>query len=91
MKYLNRWFTSVSFIIQLLLIILGEYNGTNPIGPYGISHGDERYLQFNPYFGDYEGYGLNNADARVSKTTLELWKNFVKTGNPSTNGRIIFT
>ena len=79
------------FIIQTQLTILGAHSGTNPLGPYGISHGDEMYLQFSPYFGDYVGNGLNKADSRVSKTLLELWKNFVKTGNPSTNGKLIFS
>ena len=58
--------------------------------PYGVCHGDETFLQFQPYYIDYVAEGLNNADLSVSKTLLELWKNFVKTGKASTDGIEIF-
>ena len=54
--------------------------------PYGVCHGDETFLQFEPYYIDYVADGLNAADLSVSKTLLQLWKNFVKTGEASTNG-----
>ena len=58
--------------------------------PYGVCHGDETFLQFHPYYIDYVADGLNEADLSVSKTLLELWKNFVKTGKASTDGIYIF-
>ena len=58
--------------------------------PYGVCHGDETYLQFQPYYIDYVAEGLNKADSSVSRTLLELWKNFVKTGQASTDGIYLF-
>ena len=59
-------------------------------GPYGVCHGDETYLQFSPYNYDFVAEGLNDADLKVSKTILDLWKNFIITGNPSTEGEFIY-
>ena len=56
--------------------------------PYGICHADELYLQFDPLqFDRVPERGLNAADTSASKTMLELWKNFIKSGNPSTEGK----
>ena len=51
-------------------------------GPYGVAHGDETFLQFYPYY--RMKLPLNKADISVSNKLLELWKNFVKSGNAST-------
>ena len=53
-------------------------------GPYGVAHGDETLLQFHPYY--KINLKLNQADRSVSSKLLELWKNFVKSGNASTSG-----
>ena len=53
-------------------------------GPYGVAHGDETFLQFQPYY--KMNLQLNLADISVSNKLLELWKNFVKSGNASTSG-----
>ena len=52
-------------------------------GPYGVAHGDETFLQFYPYY--KMKLPLNKADVSVSSKLLELWKNFVKSGNASTS------
>jgi len=57
----------------------------NITSPYGVCHADELYMLFDPLFVDWiPEEGLNDADARVSDTMVELWKQFIKTGNPST-------
>ena len=53
-------------------------------GPYGVAHGDETFLQFQPYY--KMNLKLNQADISVSNKLIELWKNFVKSGNASTSG-----
>ena len=58
--------------------------------PYGVCHGDETFLQFQPYYIDYVADGLNEADLSVSRILLDLWKNFIKTGKTSTEGIQIF-
>ena len=56
-------------------------------GVYGVNHGDETYLQFHPYGSNmWPKEKFTNADQAVSDTVVELWKNFAKTGNPSTEG-----
>ena len=52
-------------------------------GPYGVAHGDETFLQFYPYY--KMKLPLNVADISVSSKLLELWKNFIKSGNASTS------
>ena len=65
------------------------YQGENSLsvekgygGPYGVCHCDETFLQFYPYMN--KSISLNFMDYRQSKVLVALWKNFVKTGNPST-------
>lgn len=53
-------------------------------GPYGVAHGDETIHQFQPFF--HMSLQLNNADTLVSNNLLELWINFIKSGNASTSG-----
>ena len=61
--------------------------GKGNLAPYGICHADELYLLFYPFIVDYvPAKGLNQADTRVSNTILELWKNFIKHGNASSEG-----
>ena len=56
-------------------------------GVYGVNHGDETYLQFHPYGSNmWPKEKFTNADQAVSDTVVELWKNFAKTGNPSSEG-----
>ena len=57
-------------------------------GPYGVAHGDETYLQFHPYGSNLwpDEKLFTNADQAVSDTLVGLWKNFVKTSNPSSKG-----
>ena len=66
-----------------------SYQGENSLsvvkgygGPYGVCHCDETFLQFHPYMN--KSFDLNFMDNRQSKLLISLWKNFVKTGNPST-------
>ena len=66
-----------------------SYQGENSLsiekgygGPYGVCHCDETFLQFHPYMN--KSFDLNIMDSRQSKMLVSLWKNFVKTGNPST-------
>ena len=55
--------------------------------PYGVYHANELYMLFDPLFIDWvPDEGLNDADSRVLNTMIELWKNFIKTGSPSTEG-----
>ena len=60
----------------------------NQGGPYGVAHGDETYLQFHPYGSNiWPNQTLfTNADQAVSNTLVGLWKNFIKTSNPSSQG-----
>ena len=60
----------------------------NQGGPYGVAHGDETYLQFHPYGSNiWPNQTLfTNADQAVSNTLVGLWKNFIKTSNPSSKG-----
>ena len=52
-----------------------------------MNHGDETYLQFHPYGSNmWPNEKFTNADQAVSDTVVELWKNFAKTGNPSSEG-----
>ena len=56
--------------------------------PYGVCHADENYMLFDPYIVDWiPEEGLDAADTKVSNTIVNLWKNFIKTGNPTTTGR----
>ena len=56
--------------------------------PYGVCHADEMYMLFDPYLVDWiPEEGLNAADSKVSNTIVKLWKNFIKTGNPTTTGK----
>ena len=55
--------------------------------PFGVCHADDLYMLFDPLFVNWiPEEGLNGADSSVSDTMIELWKNFIKTGNPSTKG-----
>ena len=57
--------------------------------PFGVCHADDLYMLFDPLFVNWiPGEGLNDADSSVSDTMIELWKNFIKTGNPSTKGTL---
>lgn len=66
-----------------------SYQGDNSLsvekgygGPFGVSHCDETFLQFHPYMN--KSFSLSKMDNLQSKLLIKLWKNFVKTGNPST-------
>ena len=76
------------------LSIVGAFSFTSIFGagPYGVCHADEIFLQFYPMLGyDYVNSGINKPDTRVSSNLISLWKNFIKTGNPSTDGkRVIY-
>ena len=52
-------------------------------GPYGVGHCDETFLQFYPYMN--QNISLNRTDSLQSAMLISLWKNFVMTGNPSTD------
>ena len=52
-------------------------------GPYGVGHCDETFLQFHPYM--HKRFLLNKADLLQSIMIISSWKNFVKTGDPSTD------
>ena len=52
-------------------------------GPYGVGHCDETFLQFHPYMN--KRFLLNKADLLQSIMIISSWKNFVKTGDPSTD------
>ena len=53
-------------------------------GPYGVGHCDETFLQFHPYMNKLSTRQLSNADKVQSSMLVKSWKNFIKTGNPST-------
>ena len=56
-----------------------------------MNHGDETYLQFHPYGSNmWPNEKFTNADQAVSDTVVELWKNFAKTGNPSSEGTFYY-
>ena len=52
-------------------------------GPYGVDHADEMTYMFSPYI--KQPIKLNDNDKKMSEILLSLWKNFAKTGNPSTD------
>ena len=52
-------------------------------GPYGVGHCDETFLQFYPYMN--KNFTLSRTDNLQSTMLVTSWKNFVKTGDPSTN------
>jgi len=61
---------------------LGQ-NGLNiddGLPKYGVNHGDELYLMWNPLF--YQNRTLTNEDQFVSDILIEAWSSFIKTGNP---------
>ena len=57
-------------------------------GPYGVAHGDETYLQFHPYGSNLwpNETLFTSADKAVSDTVVQLWKNFIKTSDPTSKG-----
>ena len=57
--------------------------------PFGVCHADDLYMLFDPLFVNWiPEEGLNEADSSVSDAMIEAWKNFIKTGNPSTKGTL---
>merc|ERR1712038_1667627 len=69
-------------ITQMLTDSVFAYGAPDP---FGVCHADDLYMLFDPLFVNWiPDEGLNNADSSVSDTMIELWKNFIKTGNPST-------
>merc|ERR1712018_611804 len=74
-------------IFQYIYAHEGEHTllmdmGDTTTAPYGVCHADELYMLFDPLFVDWiPEEGLNDGDSRVANTMVELWKNFIKTGN----------
>jgi len=61
-------------------------HGLNPdagLPKYGVNHGDELYLQWDPVFGLH--HELNEDDIAMSETILSIWSSFIKTGVPQTD------
>ena len=52
-----------------------------------MAHADELFYMFSPFFN--QNIVLNEDDQKMSGIILSLWKNFIKTGEPST-GKIIW-
>merc|ERR1711894_693769 len=70
---------------QYLYTHQGEHSlGSGKLGgEYGVSHGDELYLQFYPFIN--QEWDLNEEDSEMSELLMSLWKNFIKNGDPSTS------
>ena len=47
-----------------------------------MTHSDELYFMWNPFYDT--DYPLNDRDLKMSLKLTEMWTNFAKTGDPST-------
>merc|ERR1712002_824393 len=49
---------------------------------YGVSHSDELYYFWNPYFGKY-AFALDEDSQMISTSVLDMWVNFAAFGDPT--------
>jgi len=71
---------------QYMNIHMGQYHsfscpGLNHTDIPGVSHSDELYYMWNPYFG--QEYPLNQDDTMISAYFTTMWSNFIKYGDPT--------
>ena len=64
----------------------GDYSLPHLEGYYGVSNGDELFLQFSPFLNSE--IELSTNDTKMSELLMGLWKNFIKSGDPSTSETI---
>jgi len=61
---------------------MGQYglNIDDGLPKFGVNHGDELYLQWDPVFGSH--HELNTEDKTMADIIISSWSSFIKTGVP---------
>ena len=73
-------------VYQYRYVHQGQYgiNTDDGLPKFGINHGDELYLQWDPIFTNH--HGLNPEDTAMAETIISIWSSFIKTGVPEVTG-----
>ena len=73
-------------VYQYRYVHQGQFgiNTDDGLPKFGINHGDELYLQWDPIFTNH--HGLNPEDAAMAETIISIWSSFIKTGVPEVAG-----
>jgi len=69
-------------VYQYRYVHQGQYgiNTDDGLEKFGVNHGDELYLQWDPIFTNH--HILNPEDAAMAETIVSAWSSFIKTGVP---------
>jgi len=73
-------------VYQYRYVHQGQYglNTDDGLPKYGVNHGDELYLQWDPVFGT--AHTLSQEDTVMSDIIVKAWSSFIKTGVPDMEG-----